>query len=534
MLFNSLSFILLFLPISLLSFYLLAKLKDHRWAEGSLCAFSLLFYGWVNWSFVLLLIGSMLFNFLCGALILKTADSINKQKALLAASVGANILLLFGYKYLFPLLHALDAWGLHTIAADSNVLLPLGISFFTFTQIGYLVDCQAGIVTKNRFLDYLLFVTIFPHLIAGPILHHKEMIPQFANRATYEFKLENIGVGATIFIIGLFKKVVIADHFAPLANFAFSNPGLLAASALWGGVLAYALELYFDFAGYSEMAIGLARLFGIRFPANFNSPYKATSIIDYWQRWHMTLTRFLMLYIYTPIALNVARRRMARGQSVNKQATQSLGGFSSMILLPTFITMALAGIWHGAGTRFLIYGFLHAAYLSINHAWRTWGYPIKGGSAIGKAFAVTFNVVLTFTAVVIAQVFYRAASVDDAIILLKGMFGLPDRASITPLYLNRDVVELVLRSIGIDLDRWMVQLQFGAPATVLLGFFIVWALPNTMQIMDHYQPSLSRIDNVPRDLEWKPNIAWGMCLGFMAAFALLAITGTSEFIYFRF
>ena len=288
--------------------------------------------------------------------------------------VLGNILLLFYLKYLFPLMHWLDSFGWHLTSGTSGVILPLGISFFTFTQIGYLIDCQAGMVKDRNFRNYLLFVIFFPHLIAGPIVHHKEMIPQFANPDTYRLKAENIAVGLVLFVMGLFKKVVIADHFAPLAQTAFVA-GWPACFCGLGRSVAYSLQLYFDFSGYSEMAIGLARMFGISFPANFNSPYKATSIIDFWQRWHMTLTRYLNLYLYNPIALSISRRRMAVGKPVSKQATKTMAGFASMVAFPTLVTMTLAGIWHGAGLSFSFsvccMGHISASIMRRAHGYRS-------------------------------------------------------------------------------------------------------------------------------------------------------------------
>ena len=216
----------------------------------------------------------------------------------------------------------------------------------------------------------MLFVTFFPHLIAGPILHHKEMMPQFAQPENYRFKAENLSVGMMLFVIGLAKKVLLADGIAPYADAGFAAPGELMFWGSWGASLCYALQLYFDFSGYSDMALGLAKMFGIRFPLNFNSPYKAGSIIEFWARWHMTLTRYLTAYLYYPVAMAVSKWRTERNLPVGTQGVATPGGFAGSIILPTVYTMGLAGIWHGAGFQFLVFGLLHAMYLSVNHAWR--------------------------------------------------------------------------------------------------------------------------------------------------------------------
>ena len=306
------------------------------------------------------------------------------------------------------------------------IILPLGISFFTFTQIGFLVDCAAGSVKDRNPVNYLLFVTFFPHLIAGPILHHAEIMPQFKDRRSYRLDLDNVARGASLFAIGLFKKVIIADTFAIYAQPGFAAPAGLTLVASWGTLLCYSLQLYFDFSGYSDMAIGIAKMFNIQFPLNFNSPYKAHNIIDFWQRWHMTLTRYITLLIYNPIAIEITRHRVARGLPVrlNRKAAVKFRPFVSMVAFPTFCTMALAGVWHGAGLQFLIFGLLHACYLTINHLWRSFGpKPASAGPTPVRAVQVIGAVLLTYLAVLVAQLFFRAASCGDALTLLAGMVG---------------------------------------------------------------------------------------------------------------
>lgn len=230
-----------------------------------------------------------------------------------------------------------------------NIILPIGISFYTFTQIAFLVDTYQEKVNEYRFIHYLLFVTYFPHLIAGPVLHHKEMMPQFADSRIYKFSTTDFAVGLTIFCIGLAKKVLIADNLAPYANPLFSGADAPSLFIAWGGVLAYTFQLYFDFSAYSDMAIGLSRLFGVKLPLNFNSPYKATNISEFWGRWHMTLSRFLMDYLYIPLGGN---------------RTGIIRRYRNLITV-----MLLGGLWHGAGWNFVIWGGLHGVYLIIHHGW---------------------------------------------------------------------------------------------------------------------------------------------------------------------
>jgi alginate O-acetyltransferase complex protein AlgI len=536
MLFNSLSFILLFLPACLALYYAAARL-DFRAAAMVLVVFSLLFYSWTDPALLLLIGFSMAYNYLFGLGILRTEDRPRLQNAVLVVAVTGDILLLVYFKYLYPFLAWLDTLGLHIPRDRTSVILPLGISFFTFTQIGFLIDSKAGITKDARLKDYLLFVTFFPHLIAGPILHHREMMPQFADPRTYRFKFDTFCVGVAIFIVGLLKKDLIADHFAPLANTAFSAPNGLGVAAAWGGVLSYTLQLYYDFSGYSEMAVGLALMFGVRFPANFNSPYKARSIIDFWQRWHMTLTRYITLYLYNPVALSITRRRMARGMTTGRKAASSAGGFASTIAFPLFVTMGIAGVWHGAGLQYVCFGLLHAGYLTVNHAWRTWG-PKKGQqkSVVRQTVDGIWMTALTLLAVIAAQIFFRSASAPDALMMLKDMAGMgtppvdPAAAFAAP-----DVVEKMLRSAGHDLQPVLNGLNFGAPLTLLLLFAWVFVMPNILQVTDAYKPTLTKFHlGIWQRVMWRPSALWGGIFGLLAAIAILAITGTTEFLYFQF
>jgi len=360
MLFNSYQFIFLFLPVTLLVFFLIGNKGHHRIALSWLVGASLFFYAWWNPAYLGLLLFSLLFNYACGvALSNKSEQAQNSNRLLLFAGVAINLLLLGYYKYANFFIDNINAfsesnWHLNTI------ILPLAISFFTFQQVAYLVDAYRGETKEYNFLHYALFVTFFPQLIAGPIVHHKEMLPQFAKEETYRLNKQHLAIGLTIFIIGLFKKVVIADTFAGYATPIFlgaESGETLTFFQAWEGAIAYTLQLYFDFSGYSDMAIGLARMFGIKLPLNFNAPYQACNIIDFWRRWHITLSRFLRDYLYFSLGGN------------------RKGEFRRYINL--FLTMLLGGLWHGAGWTYIAWGGLHGSYLVINHIWqKIWRKPI--------------------------------------------------------------------------------------------------------------------------------------------------------------
>ncbi len=530
MLFNSLPFLLIFLPLSLGGYYLLGALQPLA-AAAWLCVASLIFYGWWDPSFVVLLLASIAFNYILSLGILATESRQRLQLWILVCGIVANLSLLFYYKYLVALLGFLGSYGLvsHSV---SEMILPLGISFFTFTQLGYLLDCRAGVVKERGFVSYVLFVTFFPHLIAGPILHHKEMMPQFANRENYRLKAENLSIGATLFVIGLAKKVLLADSIAPWAEAGFNQPADQQLLGAWGTALAYALQLYFDFSGYSDMAMGLAKMFGISFPLNFNSPYKSTGIIEFWQRFHMTLTRYLTAYLYNPIALTITRARAQKGLPVGRKATKTLRGFSGMVLFPTVLTMGLAGVWHGAGLQFLIFGLLHGAYLTVNHAWRQFG-PARSkapGFFLNSAF-----VLLTFLCVVVALLFFRAHSTADAFSIIGGMIGLHGVESLQPVlfpfhslfggaddWTTTQVIRLLI-------ERWSQGLL------ILALLLVVWCAPNSNQIMSVYTPSLEGVDDVaPRWLRWRPTVAWALVSGMILFYCMLNLHKTARFLYFQF
>jgi len=351
MLFNSEIFLFVFLPIVLIGFYAIGAQGHHRVAISWLVASSLFFYGWWNPAYLGLIIGSILFNYTFG-MILSRQGMVQRNKWwLLFFGVGFNLTLLGYFKYanfFVDNINVLTGANFHL----EQIILPLAISFFTFQQITYLVDAYSGKTREYNFLHYILFVTFFPQLIAGPIVHHREMLPQFAKDTLYKLNHSNLAIGFAILLIGLFKKVVLADGVAPFATpvFAAADSGVeISFFEAWSGALAYTFQLYFDFSGYTDMAIGVARMFNVRLPLNFNSPYKSLSIVDFWRRWHMTLSAFLRDYLYIP--LGGSRKGMPR-RYINLMTTMLLGG-----------------LWHGAGWTFVVWGFLHGFYLVVNHAW---------------------------------------------------------------------------------------------------------------------------------------------------------------------
>ncbi len=321
MLFNSYSFLLAYLPVTLLGFFLVGRFGKAAGAAW-LSACSLFFYAWWDYRYVILLLASICINYFIGGYIARRSATAHGRRAL-GIAVAGNLVLLGYYKYADFFLSSANAI-LGTNWPILGIILPIGISFFTFTQIAFLADAYAGKVTEYRFIYYVLFVTYFPHLIAGPVLHHKEMMPQFDEDCNYRPDAANFAVGLTIFAIGLAKKVLIADNLAIYAAPVFSPEATAPTFFIaWGGILAYTFQLYFDFSGYSDMAIGLSRLFGVRLPLNFNSPYKARNIADFWRRWHMTLSRFLRDYLYIPLGGN---RHGTFRRQINLMTTMVLGG----------------------------------------------------------------------------------------------------------------------------------------------------------------------------------------------------------------
>lgn len=506
MLFNSFKFIFCFLPIAMVGFHLLGRC-GRRPVIAWLALCSLVFYAAFKPIFVFFLLGSIVVNYLISIAIASSPEGSSRRRQFLTLGVTLNLLALFYFKYLYKTLLLIHSLHLPAPAAHP-VLLPLGISFFTFTQISYLVDLAQGQAERQDLLSYVLFVTFFPHLIIGPILHHKEMMPQFAVGRRFRLVPADVSLGITWFLFGLGKKVLIADRLSGQANLAFAHAGSQSAASAWTGLILYTMQLYFDFSGYSDMALGLARIFSIRFPLNFDSPYKATSVTEYWQRWHMTLTRYVTLYLYNPILLSVQRRRLAAGKKISRKALATVNGFSAMVAYPTIITMLLTGLWHGAGLQFLIFGLLHGIYLTANQAWRHFRQRQKGVTEEPPTGILRMALRIgVYLQVSLALIFFRADSLHSAFAMLHDLFGGNGHGH-----------------IGSLLD--------GALGLAL--FPIVWFMPNTQEILGEEPPSSAAPSILLPRLRWSSNIVWGIVMAVLL-FAILAnLDHTSSFLYFQF
>lgn len=485
MVFSAWPFLLVFLPIALIGFVSIPA----RWRTARklwLCAASLVFYAYWRVEYVPLLFFSIGLNYGVAEWLTR-CESARRARVILAAGVAANLLLLGYFKYTNFILEFLHMAASRQFARF-DIILPLAISFFTFTQISYLVDVYRDRNLHYGWLDYTLFVVFFPHLIAGPIVRHWEIIPQYASRDLRPRRTD-WGVGLALFLFGLYKKRLLADPISVYANnvYGAAEAGqLVSCFDAWLGTTAFALQIYFDFSGYSDMAIGLARMFGIRFPNNFDSPYRAASIIEFWQRWHITLTRFLREYLYYPLGGN---RRGPVRQAIN-----------------IMITMLLSGLWHGAGWNFIVWGGLHGCYLLVAHEWRRFresrGWKLDHWSYRGACVA------LTFLAVLLAWVFFRAPSMPVAANVLSAMaafdgFTLPAEAS------------------GLALTL----------ALLALAFF----LPNVQRLLAEYEPVLEHI-SAPTFLRLKLNAFTGVALAicFFAVIRIHFYAPTSPFLYFNF
>lgn len=473
MLFSSAQFVFAFLPLALVGYFAIARVLGAKASLWWLVACSLFFYGYWKPEYLPLLIGSVAVNFLIAlniqARVARAGPAVHSAFVLLIFGIALNLGLLGYFKYLAFFVTTFNSVAGRDVEVP-NLLLPLAISFFTFQQITYLVDSYKGTATRGSALNYIVFVTFFPQLIAGPIVHHKEMMPQFMRRATSQLRWKNLAAGAIIFSLGLFKKVVIADTFAVYADAGFADHTQLTILDAWITTLAYTFQLYFDFSGYSDMAIGCARMFGIRLPLNFFSPYKALSIQDFWRRWHITLSRFLRDYVYIPLGGN---RHGEMRVSAN--------------LMTTFI---LGGLWHGAGWTFLIWGAIHGAALVIGRIF----------AMTGLRLPMVLKWALTFLVVHLAWVFFRAENIAQAMDILQTMFGLNPAAMSGPKHV-------------------VIEGASTAGKYLALAMIVVLALPNTEQFSRNIAPL------------WKTVFA---AILFGVACIFMLISRSEVFLYFNF
>ncbi len=513
MLFSSWQFIFLFLPVTLVVFFLIPP--QPSWPRKIwLLAASLFFYGYWKIEYIPLLLFSIAFNYSIAEIITRHRHH-PAARAAIVAGVSLNLLLLGYYKYTNFILQAFGRVSDHHFE-HFDIILPLAISFFTFTQIGYIVDVYRNQSLHYRFLDYALFVVFFPHLIAGPIVRHWEIIPQFAEKVL-KANVADLGVGSALFLIGLYKKVLLAD---PLSPYVATVYGAAAKGVTitwfdsWLGTLAFALQLYFDFSGYSDMAIGLARMFGIKFPVNFASPYQAASINEFWMRWHITLTRFLREYLYFPLGGN------------------RCGPWRHALNI--MITMLLSGLWHGAGWTYVIWGGLHGIYLVVAHQWQRlqkwrgwrldyWWYRIG-------------SVGLTFVAVLLAWVFFRATTVSAAVSILASMAGQHGLTMSNTITNPERVPGLWWSKLGVhfvspifDVESYTRIMQLSA-----LMLAIAWFLPNAQQLLARYSPALEQ--TAPRRFQLRLGWATGLLFGgaFFWVVRSFYVAAPTPFLYFNF
>ena len=467
--FNSFPFLLVFLPLVLAGFALFARLGP-VWAKSWLIAASLAFYAVGAPRFLPLLILSVAGNLVLLHIVHRSA----RRRAWTIAGLAVNLSVLAWFKYI-------------------EQRTPLGLSFFTFTQIGCLLYHADGETKPPAVADYALFAAFFPALMAGPILNPGDMLPRFAAGRPWRLTAKALSVGSGFFIIGLLKKTLLADPLADVVSAGFGDPAHLGLFAAWQAASSYSLMLYFDFSGYTDMAIGLGWMVGLRFPDNFGQPYKAPSVIAYWQRWHMSLTRFLVGNIHAPATLAILRRRRRLGLRIDAAAQRTPRGFAGMIAAPIVVTMVLVGLWHGAAWPFVMFALLHAGFLLINHAWRLTNAPV---------LPPLLSISLTYACVLIASVIFGSNTLAGAAAMLSGMAGLHGMEPFRP------------------------DIHTAAEVAWLLALYgIVWFAPPTRPFM---------LADPSARFGWRPTAPFALAMGCAATIGLLGAGGTAEFLYFRF
>jgi D-alanyl-lipoteichoic acid acyltransferase DltB (MBOAT superfamily) len=539
-LFNSYTFIFGFLPIVLTGFYILGA-RQRDWALLWLTAASLMFYAWWRPVNVLLIAPSILINYGLARALERTGEARPAAaRLILLAGIIFNLCFLGYFKYLNFLEGTLnDAFGTGFVLRQ--LILPLGISFITFQKIAFLVDVHGGRVSRFSLADYGLFVLFFPQLIAGPIVHYREMMPQFRT-APCRYDPENVAVGLSLFFFGLAKKLVLADPLSLLVAPLYGKAAAGVPQSLtetWIAALGFTLQIYFDFSGYSDMALGLARFFGIKLPANFNSPLKARSMVDFWLRWHVSLTRFLTAYIYNPMTLTLTRRRMAEGKAIFGGRNTNIAAFSNLLAMPTLLTMLISGIWHGAGYTYILWGLLHGVMLCINHAWRLIRPRIWSNTKLYNRRMAPLGFALTFLSVVAAMVLFRASSVNAAVLLWKGMLGVYGVTLPQAVFARLGAAAGWLSALGVQ-PAWSSGSLLVA-ATFRIGLLLIVALlmPNTLQMLAAFEPAIGvkpekSPSYVSRVLTWRPNGVWAGGLAGVALAGLLSLGELSEFLYWQF
>ena len=517
MLFNSLQFIFLYLPATLLLYYLIIKIGFRNQIFLFLVVASLIFYAAWNPPYVLLLVSSMGANYIFGAVIQKRYDSDQSTLWVLSAGILANVAALFYFKYANFFIDNINLVSGTNYNID-KIILPLAISFYTLQQIAFLIDISRGEVRASGISKYATFVIFFPQLVAGPIVHYKDMMPQFFGRKLGRFASYNISIGLTIFAIGLFKKTVIADSAALYASpvFATASTGnTIDFFDAWTAAICYTIQLYFDFSGYSDMAIGLARMFGIRLTPNFHSPLRAPSIIEYWRRWHMTLQQFISTYMHQPMILPLTRIGAVRGFGRWKMYWLTTAA-------PTVLLMVIIGLWHGASWTFVVFGLMHGVYLAINEAWKLYRRKSRKKNP-PNMFDLSLYHGITLLCILLGNVMFRADSISSAVIIWRGMFDITSISNIVSI-IPTSLEEVIMKPF----------------ALVFTSVVIVSLLPNTQQIMGRYSPVLNwnkwkKVAKPTLQWQWRANALGALFTGTVLFFGIAFISrGQSEFIYFNF
>ena len=501
--FTSLNFILIFLPLTFLGFGITQRLLGANMALNFLALVSLGFYGLWGYQLLVILLFSLAFNFTIGNILPSLAGNRQLAKNLLSGAIAANLLVLGYLKYTnFFVDVASQVSGIGYMHFE--IVAPIGVSFFTFVQIGFLIDGFNGQLVRHDFARYIIFAAFFPTVTAGPLVMQREMMEQLGDSQLDAFDLRRVMIGVTMFAMGLFKKIVMADAIAPFADAVFNgvHGGLaLNTPTAWVGALSYCLQLYFDFSGYSDMAIGLGTIFGIKLPLNFDSPFKATNISDFWRRWHMTMTRFFTAYIYSGLAMTGMRKAMSSRSS-------RFGKFFLSAAVPSFVTFLCAGVWHGSGWTYVVYGAMHGTAIAVFLCWREYS---------NFKFAAPLAWALTMVTVVCGLVLFRSADLTTAFLMLSHMFGLG----------SFDVASV---PITIDIEQALSMVVIFSAVTLLL--------PNTQQILHHEWPV---VDTKPSDvalnaglLAWRPSFAAAFITAGIFTIGITSISATSGFLYYKF
>ncbi|MBL8789585.1 MAG: MBOAT family protein [Rhizobiales bacterium] len=500
--FTSLQFIFGFLPAVYIIYVLASRFGGRQWAISVLGMASLVFYAMFGAQLLLVLMISMVFNFTVGNVLACLTAHPRVSRNLLLGGIIANLTMLGYLKYTNFFVDVINQ-AAHTSFGHFDIAVPLGVSFFTFVQIGYLIDSYNGQLIKHDFARYIVFTAFFPAVTAGPLVMQREMMEQLNGPGARAFDAKRVLIGLTMFAMGLFKKVVMADAIAPFADQVFGgvHAGMgIDAGTAWIGALCYALQLYFDFSGYSDMAIGLATIFGIKLPLNFDSPFKSTNISDFWRRWHMTMTRFFTAYAYSGLAMWGMRKSMAL-------RTGKFGRFLLVAAVPSIITFIVAGVWHGSGWTYVIYGVMHGLAIATYLGWREFS-KIKLPTPV--AWLVTMAMVVS------GLVMFRAPDVPTAIAMLGHMWGF-GQASASEL-------------IAIDTATAMSMIVIMGAVTLLL--------PNTQQILHHEWPV---VDTKPEDAElaaglvaWRPSFSVSLITACIFTIGITSIGSSSGFLYYKF